>query len=85
MEGLRDILQRHQRLGNKFGLEFMAKSFKLRLTNHLLGRSAKSIHGSAIQMMSGLCVFISFFKASLVGELAIPLIFPINTLHLKGL
>jgi hypothetical protein len=67
-----ESLQRHQRFGKRLGLEFEAKSFRLRLANHLLGRLEKSIHGSARRIMSGLWSLIIFFKANLVGELARP-------------
>jgi hypothetical protein len=73
--GERDNLQRHQRLGKRFGLLLKAKSLKFKLDSHLLGRSEKSIQGSESKIISGLCCLMSFFKANLVGELARPLAF----------
>jgi hypothetical protein len=70
--GEMDNLQRHQIFGRRLGLELEAKSLRLRLANHLLGRLEKSIHGSERRIMSGLCCLIIFFKANLVGELARP-------------
>jgi hypothetical protein len=74
-EGLREVLQRHQRLGKRLGLVLEAKNLRFKLTNHLLGRSFKSIQGSESKMMSGLYCVINFFKANLVGALAKPLVF----------
>jgi hypothetical protein len=51
--GDRFILQRHQRLGKLLCLVFIAKSLRFRFTNHLLGKSTKSIQGSEIRTMSG--------------------------------
>jgi hypothetical protein len=50
--GLREEMQRHQRLGKLLGLVLEAKHLRFKLTNHLLGRSAKSIKGSESRMMS---------------------------------
>jgi hypothetical protein len=77
IEGERDNLQIHQRLGKRFGLVLRGKSFKFKLANHLLGRSAKFIQGSESKIISGLCCLIRFFKANLVGELARPLAFQV--------
>jgi hypothetical protein len=51
--GLREVLQRHQRLGKLLSLVLEAKHLRFKLTNHLLGRSTKSIQGSESKMMSG--------------------------------
>jgi hypothetical protein len=53
--GLREILQRHQRLGKLSGRVLEAKHLRFKLTNHLLGRSARSIQGSESKIMSGEC------------------------------
>jgi hypothetical protein len=52
--GLRDDLQRHQRLGKRLFLELSAKSLRFKLTNHLLGRALTFIHGSESKRISGL-------------------------------
>jgi hypothetical protein len=52
--GLRDNLQRHHRLGKRLGLELREKTLRFRFTNHLLGRSLTSIHGSESKIISGL-------------------------------
>jgi hypothetical protein len=72
MVGEMEGLQRHQRFGKRLGLELEAKSLRLRVSNHLLGRLEKSIQGSARMIMSGLWSLMIFFKANLVGELARP-------------
>jgi hypothetical protein len=74
-EGLREVLQRHQRLGKRLSMVFEAKHLRFKLTNHLLGRSFKSIQGSESKMISGLYCVINFFKANLLGALAKPLVF----------
>jgi hypothetical protein len=73
--GEMDNLQIHQRLDKRLGLELRAKSLRFKLANHLLGRSTKSIQSSKRRIMSGLCCWIIFFSANLVGELASPLAF----------
>jgi hypothetical protein len=52
--GLRFNLHKHQMLGKRLSLWFMAKSFKFKFTNHLLGKSSKFIHGSDKKTKSGL-------------------------------
>jgi hypothetical protein len=54
IEGLRDNLQIHQRLGKRLFLELRAKSLRFKLTNHRLGRALTLIHGSESKRISGL-------------------------------